>query len=90
VARSPHRRPAWLTAYGHQIGEVRAALDWAFSPTGAAEIGAALTVAAVPLWVHLLLMEECRGRVEQPLSGPAESETHVAICNYTRRLARRS
>ena len=65
--------PAWLTTYGHQIGEVRAALDWAFSPTGAAEIGVALTVAAVPLWVHLLLMEECRGRVEQALSGPAES-----------------
>jgi predicted ATPase len=64
---------AWLAGYGHQIGEVRAALDWAFSPTGAAEIGGALTVAAVPLWVQLLLMEECRGRVEQALSGPAES-----------------
>ncbi len=65
--------PAWLAAYAHQIGEVRAALDWAFSPTGAAEIGVALTVAAVPLWVHLSLMEECRGRVERALSGPAES-----------------
>jgi predicted ATPase len=65
--------PMWLARYGHQIGEVRAALDWAFSPTGAAEVGVALTVAAVPLWVHLSLMEECRGRVEQALSGPAES-----------------
>jgi hypothetical protein len=25
------------------------------------------------LWVHLSLMEECRGRVEHALSGPAES-----------------
>ena len=65
--------PAWLARYGSQIGQVRAALDWAFSPTGAAEVGVALTVAAVPLWVHLSLMEECRGRVEQALSGPAES-----------------
>ncbi len=65
--------PAWLASYGHQIGEVRAALHWAFSPTGAAEVGVALTVAAVPLWVHLSLMEECRGRVERALSGPAES-----------------
>ena len=65
--------PAWLASYGRQIGQVRAALDWAFSPTGAAEVGVALTVAAVPLWVHLSLMEECRGRVEQALSGPAES-----------------
>jgi predicted ATPase/DNA-binding winged helix-turn-helix (wHTH) protein len=65
--------PAWLARYGHQIGQVRAALDWAFSPTGAAEIGVALTVAAVPLWVLLSLMEECRGRVERALSGPVES-----------------
>jgi len=65
--------PAWLASYGPQIGQVRAALDWAFSPTGAAEVGAALTVAAVPLWVDLSLMEECRGRVEQALAGPAES-----------------
>jgi predicted ATPase/DNA-binding winged helix-turn-helix (wHTH) protein len=65
--------PAWLAHYGRQIGQVRAALDWAFSRTGAAEVGVALTVAAVPLWVQLSLMEECRGRVERALSGPAES-----------------
>jgi predicted ATPase/DNA-binding winged helix-turn-helix (wHTH) protein len=64
---------AWLARYGRQIGQVRAALDWAFSPTGVAEVGVALTVAAVPLWVLLSLMEECRGRIEQALSGLAES-----------------
>ena len=48
-------------------------LDWAFSPTGAAEVGVALIVAAVLLWVLLSLMEECRGRVERALSGPVES-----------------
>jgi predicted ATPase len=42
--------PAWLARYSRHIGQVRAALDWAFSPTGAAEVGVALTVAAVPLW----------------------------------------
>jgi predicted ATPase/DNA-binding winged helix-turn-helix (wHTH) protein len=63
----------WLVHYGSQIGQVRAALDWAFSPTGDAEVGVALTVAAVPLWVHLSLMEEFRRRVERALSGPAES-----------------
>jgi predicted ATPase/DNA-binding winged helix-turn-helix (wHTH) protein len=65
--------PAWLARYGREIGQVRAALDWAFSPAGAAEVGVALTVAAVPLWVLLSLMEECRGRIEQALSGLAES-----------------
>jgi predicted ATPase/DNA-binding winged helix-turn-helix (wHTH) protein len=65
--------PAWQASYGRQIGQVRAALDWAFSPSGAAEVGVALTANAVPLWVHLSLTEECRGRVERALSGPAES-----------------
>jgi predicted ATPase len=69
----------WLMRYGHQIGQVRAALDWAFSPTGDAEVGVALTVAAVPLWVHLSLMVECRGRVERALSSPSESRG--ARCN---------
>jgi predicted ATPase/DNA-binding winged helix-turn-helix (wHTH) protein len=64
----------WLVRYGHQIGQVRAALDWAFSPTGDAKVGVALTVAAVPLWVHLSLMEECRGRVERALACPAGSQ----------------
>jgi predicted ATPase/DNA-binding winged helix-turn-helix (wHTH) protein len=64
---------AWLARYGREIGQVRAALDWAFSPTGDAEVGVALTVAAVPLWVQLSLTEECRGRVERALSGPSRS-----------------
>src|SRR6202163_2083600 len=59
--------PAWLAGYGRHVGQVRAAVEWAFCPTGAAEVGVALTVAAVPLWVHLSLMEECRGRVERAL-----------------------
>jgi predicted ATPase/DNA-binding winged helix-turn-helix (wHTH) protein len=65
--------PAWLSRYSSQIGQMRAALDWAFSPAGAAEVGVALTVAAVPLWVLLSLMAECRGRIEQAFSGLAES-----------------
>jgi predicted ATPase len=45
------RRPAaeWLAEYGRQIDNLRAALDWAFSPSGDASIGVALTAAAVPL-----------------------------------------
>jgi predicted ATPase/DNA-binding winged helix-turn-helix (wHTH) protein len=57
----------WLAAYGRQIDNLRAALDWAFSPNGDAAIAMALTIAAVPLWFQLSLMEECRGRVEQAL-----------------------
>jgi predicted ATPase/DNA-binding winged helix-turn-helix (wHTH) protein len=58
----------WLTAYGPWIDNIRAALDWGFSPSCDASIGIALTAASAPLWMHLSLMEECRGRVEQALA----------------------
>lgn len=54
-----------------ELDNVRAALDWAFSPRGDASIGVALTVTVVPLWMQLSLMEECRSRVEQALSAIA-------------------
>ena len=60
--------PEWLAAYSPRIDNVRAALDWAFSPNGDASVGLALTVVAVPLWMHLSLLDECRGRVERALS----------------------
>jgi predicted ATPase len=78
----------WLGDYGRQIDNVRAALDWAFSPDGDASIGVELTAAAVPLWVHLSLMEECRSRVEQALAAIAagagqdvrrEMQLHAAL-----------
>lgn len=62
---------AWLADYGRHIDDVRAALDWAFSPGGDASTGIALTVAAVPLWTDLSLIWECCRRVEQALSSLA-------------------
>src|SRR6202030_1127463 len=63
-------RPAdeWLADYDREIDNVRAALDWAFSPGGDGSIGVALTAATVPLWMHLPLPEECRGRAERALA----------------------
>ena len=58
----------WLADYGWRLDNLRAALDWAFSPGGDLSVGVALTAAAVPLWMHLSLMEECRGRVERALA----------------------
>jgi predicted ATPase/DNA-binding winged helix-turn-helix (wHTH) protein len=57
----------WLNSYGREIANMRAALDWAFSSSGYAELGIALTVAAIPLWFQLSSTEECRNRVEQAL-----------------------
>ncbi len=58
----------WLAAYGRELDNLRAALDWAFAPDGDATIGVALTIGAVPLWFQLSLLDECRTRVERALS----------------------
>lgn len=58
----------WLTIYGRHIDNVRTSLDWAFSSGGDPQAGAALTAAAVPLWVQLSLLTECRERTELALS----------------------
>src|SRR5262245_20253718 len=58
----------WLAAYGRELDNLRAALDWAFAPGGDTAIGIALTTAAVPLWFQISLLDECRARVERALS----------------------
>ncbi len=58
----------WLGRYGRHVGNLRAALDWAFSAEGDADIGVALTVAAVPLWFGLLLIDESLGWVQRALA----------------------
>jgi predicted ATPase/DNA-binding winged helix-turn-helix (wHTH) protein len=57
-----------IAAYREGINDVRAALDWAFSPGGDATIGVALTIASEPLWFGLSLMDEWRRRVEFALA----------------------
>jgi predicted ATPase/DNA-binding winged helix-turn-helix (wHTH) protein len=58
----------WLANYAPEIANLRAALDWAFSPGGDGPIGMALTAAAIPLWIRLSLLDECRGRAKQALA----------------------
>src|SRR5262249_21722678 len=58
----------WLAIYRPYLDDVRVALDWAFSPRGDAGVGVALTAAAMPLWMHLSLAAECRGRAEQAIA----------------------
>jgi len=62
-----------LFSYSYWADNLRWPLDWAFSPEGDASLGVALTAAAVPLWMHLSLVGECRVRVEQALAALAAS-----------------
>ncbi|WP_109476224.1 winged helix-turn-helix domain-containing protein [Paraburkholderia sp. C35] len=63
--RPPDAR--WLESHLHTIDDVRAALSWAFSERGDASLGIALTVSAIPAWITLSSLEECRSRVAQAL-----------------------
>jgi predicted ATPase len=58
----------WLQAYSGELGNLRAALDWAFSSEGDGAVGAALTAVAAPLWFHLSLLDEGLVRVERAIA----------------------
>jgi predicted ATPase len=64
--------PDWLGIYSAELDNVRAALDWAFSPEGDAPVGIALTAVAVTLWVRLSLFAECRERARRALTALGE------------------
>jgi predicted ATPase len=53
--------------YGAQIYNVRAALKWSFSSAGDPSLGVNLTIAALSLWQHLSLLDECRRSVNRAL-----------------------
>jgi predicted ATPase/DNA-binding winged helix-turn-helix (wHTH) protein len=56
-----------LVRHVREIDNVRAALDWSFSPAADRAIGIDLTAAYAPVWRHLSLMIECRERCERAL-----------------------
>jgi predicted ATPase/DNA-binding winged helix-turn-helix (wHTH) protein len=63
-----------LARHIREIDNVRAALDWSFSPAGDPAIGVDLTAAYAPVWRHLSQMSECSERCERALLG---LEPHV-------------
>jgi predicted ATPase len=73
---------------GREIDNVRAALDWSFSPVGEPAIGISLTAAYAQVWIKFELMVECRERVERALapiysdislSDPLRMQLHLAL-----------
>jgi predicted ATPase len=57
-----------VAEYAWQIDNLRAALDWAFSPNGDTRIGVALAAASVPFWFEMSLLNESRGWTEKGLA----------------------
>jgi len=60
----------WLARYAPWLGEVRAALDWAFATPGEERLGVELTLATAPLWDRLMLVRENQANIERALATP--------------------
>jgi predicted ATPase len=57
-----------LSGYASHVGNVRAALEWAFSDRGDVAVGIELATWAAPLFIGLSLLEECKRWCEQALA----------------------
>jgi predicted ATPase/DNA-binding winged helix-turn-helix (wHTH) protein len=60
-------RSQWLAQYGRLIDDVRAALEWAFSPVGDAALGATLTAASLPFGFQRAQIDEFMRRADRAL-----------------------
>lgn len=58
VLESSMNRTEWVADCAWLIDDVRSALDWSFGPGGDVAVGMRLTAAAIPLCLHLSLLEE--------------------------------
>jgi predicted ATPase/DNA-binding winged helix-turn-helix (wHTH) protein len=57
----------WTAGNGQRIDDVRAALDWCFSPDGDLSLGVKLTATSAPTWFQSSFLDEYRGRLERAL-----------------------
>ncbi|NTZ88010.1 transcriptional regulator [Burkholderia metallica] len=63
-----------LDAVRRELGNLRAALDWAFSAHGDAALGIALAAVAVPCLFDLSLVDECRERARVALDAMRDAD----------------
>jgi predicted ATPase/DNA-binding winged helix-turn-helix (wHTH) protein len=63
----------WSAAYAPHLADLRAAIKWGFSAGGDPKIAADLTIASIPLSMHLALLEECLARVDRALEWLAQN-----------------
>lgn len=76
----------WLARYAAKLDDLRNALSWACDDGGDAALAVRLTIAAIPFWKQLSLVEECRVAVERALSdrfSAHRSERDALILNLT-------
>ncbi|RQZ19722.1 transcriptional regulator [Burkholderia sp. Bp9031] len=75
-----------LDAVHCELGNLRAALDWAFSSCGDRRIGVALAAVAVPCLFDLSLVDECRERARAALDATQDPELASVSADTRMRL----
>ena len=63
-----------LTTYARQVGDIRAALEWSFSTSGDSSVGVALGAGAVPLFLGMSMLIECRRWCLQTIHALSEDD----------------
>ncbi len=58
----------WLIEHGADIGDLRAALDWAFARDGDKVLGIRIAAASAPAWFKMLLLPELRRYLEHAIA----------------------
>jgi predicted ATPase/DNA-binding winged helix-turn-helix (wHTH) protein len=69
------RKVDGMDQFVRDLDNVRAALDWCFSPDGDLAIGVSLTAAYVPVWLNLSLVAECQERAGRAVACSAIEST---------------
>ena len=59
---------SWPKALGIEVDNLRAALNWAFSAAGDAELGVELAAASAGTWMGMALLTECREWMRKAIS----------------------
>ncbi|OXI92612.1 MULTISPECIES: winged helix-turn-helix domain-containing protein [Burkholderia] len=75
-----------LEAVRRELGNLRAALDWAFSANGDTALGVALAAVAVPCLFDLSLVDECSERARVALDTMRDADTTAEAADARVRL----
>jgi predicted ATPase/DNA-binding winged helix-turn-helix (wHTH) protein len=59
---------SWPKTLGVEVGNLRAALNWAFSGAGDAKVGVDLAAASASTWIGMALLTECREWMAKAIS----------------------
>jgi predicted ATPase/DNA-binding winged helix-turn-helix (wHTH) protein len=85
--RNEHAQATWAIAHARWVDDLRAAVNWAFSPEGDPCLGISLMAWSAPLWFALSKMAEYRGLAERALAiidasggGEVDAEEEMRLC----------